>query len=47
MAEEKQSETPDAEENPPFGSWRHWYLAVVLNLVVLIILSYIFTRAFD
>jgi len=35
------------EEQPPFGSWPLWYLAVLLNLAVLIILFYGFTRAFD
>jgi len=35
------------EEQPPFGAWVHWYLAVLLTLVVLIVVFYAFTRAYE
>jgi hypothetical protein len=36
-----------AEEPPPFGrSWRTLYVAVLLNLALLVVLFYLFTRAF-
>jgi hypothetical protein len=35
------------EEAPPFGgSWRRLYAVVLVNLAVLVVLFYIFTRAF-
>jgi hypothetical protein len=35
------------EEPPPFGgSWKTLYTVVLLNLAVLIVLFYLFTRAF-
>jgi hypothetical protein len=35
------------EPNPPIGrTWNRLYAAVILNLVVLIILFYAFTKAF-
>jgi hypothetical protein len=35
------------EEPPPFlGSWRRIYTAVILYLIALIVLFYLFTRAF-
>ena len=35
------------EEPPPIGgSWRTLYTVVLLNLAVLIVLFYLFTRAF-
>jgi hypothetical protein len=34
------------EEDPPFGIWAHWYLAVLLTLVGMIALSYIFTSIY-
>ena len=35
------------EEPPPVGgSWRVLYAAVLLNLAVLVLLFYLFTRAF-
>ena len=35
------------EEPPPFGrSWRALYAVVLLNLAVLVVLFYLFTRAF-
>lgn len=47
MEAEHKTDPTAAEEQPPFGSWTHWYLAVLLTLVVLIILFYTFTRAFE
>jgi hypothetical protein len=39
---------PHGEEPPPLGgSWRVLYAAVVLNLALLILLFYAFTRAFS
>ena len=39
---------PDGEEPPPFGrSWRVLYAAVLLNLALLILLFYAFTKAFS
>jgi hypothetical protein len=36
------------EDPPPFGrSWKVLYAIVVLNLAVLILLFYIFTKAFS
>ena len=38
----------NGDEPPPFGrSWRVLYAAVVLNLTVLILLFYAFTKAFS
>jgi hypothetical protein len=35
------------EEPPPFGgSWAKLYAAVLVNLAVLVVLFYLFTRAF-
>ena len=35
------------KEPPPFGaSWKNLYAAVLVNLAVLVVLFYIFTRAF-
>jgi hypothetical protein len=35
------------EEPPPVGgSWRNLYAAVLLNLAALVVLFYLFTRAF-
>ncbi len=47
MGAEHETESAASDEQPPFGSWIHWYLAVLLTLVVLIILFYTFTRAFQ
>ena len=39
---------PDGEEPPPIGrSWRVLYAIVIGNLVLLILLFYMFTRAFS
>lgn len=36
-----------ADESPPFGrSWAMLYAAVLLNLALLVVLFYLFTRAF-
>ena len=36
------------EELPPFGkSWKYWYTAVLLWLVVLMGLFYLFTKAYQ
>lgn len=38
----------DHEEPPPlFRTWNHWYALVILNLTVLIVLFYFFTRLYD
>ena len=37
----------DGDERPPFGgSWAVLYAAVLLNLALLVLLFYLFTRAF-
>jgi hypothetical protein len=49
MKDEKTGErkTDAAEEPPPIGgSWTTLYTVVLLNLAVLIVLFYLFTRAF-
>ena len=45
----KEKERPSAgEEPPPFGrSWRVLYAIVLLNLTMLILLFYAFTKAFS
>ncbi len=35
------------EKVPLFKSWTQWYVFVILFLVVLIILFYLFTKAFS
>jgi hypothetical protein len=35
------------EARPPLGSWPRMYALVLGNLVVLILIFYAFTRAFD
>lgn len=47
MGAEHESDAVAGDEQPPFGSWAHWYLVVLLTLVILIILFYTFTRAFE
>jgi len=40
--------TEDDQEKPPFlKSWNRLYVAVLLNLALLIGLFYLFTRAFE
>ncbi len=42
------SEKKDSEDRPPIlGSWKKLYLFVVAQLVVLIILFYLFTKYFS
>jgi hypothetical protein len=46
MPDETPTHIP-AEEPPPFGgSWKTLYTVVLLNLAVLVVLFYLFTRAF-
>jgi hypothetical protein len=46
MTDETRKHSPD-EEPPPFGgSWRTLYTVVLLNLALLVVLFYLFTRAF-
>lgn len=41
-------ETKQIEEPPPFGkSWNLWYGAVLVTLTILIVLFYIFTKAYQ
>lgn len=47
MAERSSGVATADDEPPPFGgSWRVLYAAVLVNLVFLIVLFYIFTKAF-
>lgn len=47
MKDNERKETPHEEEPPPVGgSWRNLYAAVLLNLAALVVLFYLFTRAF-
>lgn len=39
--------TDKKEKLPLFKNWTHWYVFVILFLVVLIILFYLFTKAFS
>ena len=48
MNNQKSEKTEKDQEKPPiFSSWNRWYAVVLLNLAVLIILFYLFTKAFD
>ena len=48
MKETERPTPPDNEEQPPIGgSWRVLYAVVIGNLVLLIVLFYLFTRAFS
>lgn len=48
MDEIKLKPVEEIEEKPPvFKSWRTLYWLVFLNLVLLIILFYIFTKVFE
>ncbi len=46
--EQPPTDTPRAsDERPPFGrSWTALYAVVLVNLAVLVVLFYLFTRAF-
>jgi hypothetical protein len=37
----------DEPSPPPFKTWKAWYLLVSGNLILLIILFYIFTRTLE
>jgi hypothetical protein len=37
----------DQEKPPIFSSWKQLYTVVLLNLALLIVLFYLFTKAFD
>jgi len=37
----------DQEKPPIFSSWKRLYTVVLLNLALLIVLFYLFTKAFD
>lgn len=38
----------NSEEKPPFfSSWTHLYILVFSNLLILILLFYVFTKVFD
>ena len=40
--------TEDIEEKPPlFKKWQTWYTLVASELILLIIIFYIFTKAFE
>lgn len=46
--EYKEYEIEPEEENPPIlGKWKNMYIFVIANLVVLIILFYLFTKYFQ
>lgn len=48
MKESKREVERVVDEPPPFGgSWRRLYALVLLWLAVLIVLFYIFTKAFE
>jgi len=48
MAVNNQDKNEIVEEKPPvLSSWKQLYTIVLLNLVVLIILFYVFTRMFS
>jgi len=48
MSGTEHQSAPEREEQPPIGgSWRVLYAVVIGNLVLLIILFYVFTRAFS
>jgi hypothetical protein len=43
----RDEETRDTTDGPPFGrSWATLYALVLLNLALLVLLFYLFTRAF-
>ena len=48
MENQKNKQTDAAQEQPPiFSSWNRLYSIVLLNLAFLIIIFYIFTKAFQ
>jgi len=39
--------SPESDEAPPFlGSWRRIYAVVILNIAILLVLFFLFSRAF-
>jgi hypothetical protein len=47
MRDETQEHLPDEEPPPPFGgSWKTLNTIVLINLAVLVVLFYLFTRYF-
>lgn len=46
MKDSDRKEPPREEPPPVGGSWRNLYAAVLLNLAALVVLFYLFTRAF-
>ena len=48
MKKDVKEDSRGAEGPPPFGgSWRALYAAVLLNLALLVLVFYLFTRAFS
>lgn len=48
MANEHIEKSETDEEKPPIlSSWNRLYVAILLNLALLIALFYLFTKAFD
>lgn len=48
MTEELDPQEVDVEEPPPlFKSWTTWYAVVLINLAVLVLLFYWFTKTFE
>jgi len=45
--ETKDKKAKDEEKPPLFSSWKRLYALVLLNLIVLIVLFYLFTKAFE
>jgi hypothetical protein len=45
--EEPDIERGDEGKPPVFSSWKSWYVLVLVNLVVLIVLFYVFMKAFE
>jgi hypothetical protein len=38
---------PPNDKPPLFSSWKKWYALVLLHLVFLIVVFYLFTKAFE
>jgi len=48
MKNQHAEKTNDDQEKPPIlSSWKQLYIAVLLNLALIIIIFYLFTEAFD
>ena len=45
--EPKEKKKVEQEKPPLLSSWKQLYALVLLNLAVLIVLFYLFTKAFD